>query len=271
MWLKGEGHYKNNASHGHGNSAHFRSPVRLAKFRCFCGRRSLEHSTFRAAPGFAKQRPCMTRSAPLDLDDSTDNTLNWVRTHSRQVGYGVLGTAAIVAVLWIVRAQNERNEITASQQLVAAQRSLGAGNLAVAAADLKNVVDRFGSTRAGVDAQVLLAQVQLQQGKPEDALATLSEVGNAGPTASSVHALRGAALEQTGKFAEAAAAYMEASRAALLSAERESFKSDAARAYQLAGKPEDALKVWKEIAADPSSVLYNEALLRVGELTASAK
>lgn len=207
-------------------------------------------------------------SNSLDLDESALSAAEWFRTHSRQVGFGVIGVLAIAGILWVVRAQNERNEVNASQQLVAAQRSVGAGNLAVAATELEKVANQYGSTRAGADAKVLLAQVQLQQGKADDALKTLDGIGTSGPTASSVHALRGAALEQGGKFADAAAAYLKAGETTILAAEGESFRSDAARAYLAAGRREDALKIWQAIAANPSSVLYNEALLRVGELTA---
>ena len=208
-------------------------------------------------------------SAPsLDLDDSTDNLLAWVKANARQLGFGALGVAAVAGILWVVRAQNERSEMTASQQLVAAQRTVGAGNLPVAAVDLKKLAEQYGSTRAGTDAKVLLGQVLLQQGKPDEALKELEGIGTSGPTAASVQALRGAALEQSGKFAEAAAAYLKAAEATVLEAEGESFKSDAARAWLAAGKREDALKIWQSIAGNPGSVLYSEALLRVGELTA---
>lgn len=210
-----------------------------------------------------------TQTTRLDLDDSTAGALAWARAHGRQLGLGGIAVAAVAGILWVVRAQNARNETTASQQLVAAQRNVGTGNLALAAADLKKVADRFGSTRAGTDAKVLLSQVLLQQGKTEDALTLLGEIGTSGISATSVHALRGSALEQSGKASEAATEYLAAARSTQLKAEGESFKADAARAYLAAGKKDEALKIWQEIAANPSSVLYNEALLRVGELTAS--
>jgi predicted negative regulator of RcsB-dependent stress response len=208
-----------------------------------------------------------TRTSGLDLDDSTESLIDWVRAHGKQLGFGALGVAAVAAVLWVVRAQNAKNEATASQQLTSAQRSVGSGNLPLAAADLKKLGDRYGSTRAGRDAKVLLAQVLLQQGKAKEAIDLLGEIGTSGVTASSVHALRAGALEQTGKPAEAAAAYLEAARTTVIKSEGESFKADAARAYLAAGNRAEALKIWKEIASNPSSVLFNEAQLRIGELS----
>jgi predicted negative regulator of RcsB-dependent stress response len=209
-----------------------------------------------------------TRTGGFDLDESSESAIEWVRQHARQVGIGAIVVAALAGVFWVVRTQNAGNEATASRQLVAAQRSVGAGNLPLAAADLRKLVDRYGSTRSGAEAQVLLAQVELQQGRTAEAMKVLDEIGSGGPHAASVHALRAAALEQTGKPAEAAEEYLKASRANALQGEAESLKADAARAYLVAGKKAEALKIWQEMASNPASVLYNEALLRVGELTA---
>jgi len=210
------------------------------------------------------------KTTNLGLDDSAENLADWVRAHGRQVGMGALAVVAIAAVLYFVRASNETKELAASRALTEAQRSVGSGNLPLAAADLQKLADRYGSTRAGKEGRILLAQVQLQQGKVAEAMQTLDAVGSAGVLQSSVHALRGAALEQSGKPAEAAAEYLKASSTAQLKAEAESFKADAARAYLTAGNRAEALKIWEAIATDASSVLYNEAQLRIGELTASA-
>ena len=212
-----------------------------------------------------------SRTSGLDLDESTESILDWVRGHSRIVGIAAVVVAAAAGVWWIVRSQNEANEVAASRQLVAAQRSVGAGNLPLAAADLRKLTERYGSTRAGAEARVLLAQVLLQQGKPDEAIKLLAGGGPDGPMASSVHALRAAALEQTGKPAEAAAEYLLAAGSSPLKGEAESLKADAARAWLAAGRKADALRIWQDIAANPASVLYNEALLRVGELTAEAQ
>ena len=83
--------------------------------------------------------------------------------------------------------------------------------------------------------------------------------------------MRAAAFEQTGKPAEAAAEYLKAAAANQLQGEAESLRADAARAWLAAGKKDEALKIWKEMASNPASVLYNEALLRVGELTAEVQ
>lgn len=210
------------------------------------------------------------KTPKLGFDDSGESLTDWVQTHARQVSIGAIAVVAIAAVVYFVRSSNETKELTASRTLVEAQRSVGSGNLPLAAADLQKLADRYGSTRAGKEGRILLAQVQLQQGKVAEAIQTLDAVKSAGILQSSVHALRAAALEQSGRPAEAGAEYLKAAAAAQLKAEGESFKADAARAYLVAGNRAEALKIWEAIAADASSVLYNEAQLRIGELTASA-
>lgn len=194
--------------------------------------------------------------------------MDWVRTHSRQVGIGAIVVAVAVAGAWLVSSSNAKKAESAGRALSEAQRSVASGNLPLAAADLSKIVQRYGSTPSGVQARLLLAQVYLQQGKVAEALKELDEVGSAGPQQSSLHALRGGALEQSGKPLEAAAEYLKAADATQLPSERESFKSDAARAYAMGGKTDEALKIWTAIAENPASALNAEAKLRVGELSA---
>lgn len=195
--------------------------------------------------------------------------MDWVQSHGRQIGIGAIVVVALAAGSWVVSRSNDTKAAGASRALSEAQRSMTSGNLALAAADLQKVVSRYGSTTAGTQARLLLAQVQFQQGKLADGMKVLDEVGSAGAMQASLHALRAAGLEQSGKSAEAAEEYLKASSASNLPSERESYKADAARAYVTAGKKDEALKIWQAIAADDASPLNGEARLRVGELSAA--
>ncbi len=195
--------------------------------------------------------------------------MDWIQTHIREVGIGAIVVAAIVAGTWVVSSSNATKSAAASQALGEAQRSVASGNLPLAAADLQKVVQRYGSTKAGTQAKLLLAQVLFDQGKVDEGLKMIDEVGSAGALQPSLHGLRAAGLEQAGKPGDAAAEYLKAAQATSMPSERESYRSDAARAYLAAGKKDEALKIWKDIAADPSSTLNSEARLRVGELTAT--
>jgi len=208
-------------------------------------------------------------AARPQLDDSAESVMDWVQSHGRQIGIGAIVVVALAAGSWVVSRSNDTKAAGASRALSEAQRSMTSGNLALAAADLQKVVSRYGSTTAGTQARLLLAQVQFQQGKLADGMKVLDEVGSAGAMQASLHALRAAGLEQSGKSAEAAEEYLKASSASNLPSERESYKADAARAYVTAGKKDEALKIWQAIAADDASPLNGEARLRVGELSAS--
>ncbi len=208
-------------------------------------------------------------AARPQLDDSADSFMDWVQANARAIGIGAIVIAAIGAGSWVVMRSNETKALAASRALAEAQRSVSSGNLPLAAADLQKVVERYGSTNAGVQAKLLLARVLYQQDKVDDGLKVLNETGKAGALQPSLHALRAAGLEQSGKPVEAAAEYLKASQATSLSSERESYKADAARALVAGGKQDDALKLWQEMAANEASPLNSEAHLRVGELSAT--
>ena len=208
-------------------------------------------------------------AARPQLDDSAESLMDWLQAHGRQVGIGAIVVAAIVAGSWVVTRSNATKAAGASRALGDAQRSVASGNLPLAAADLQKLVQRYGSTPAGTQARLLLAQVSFQQGKVTEGLKILDEIGSAGALQASVHALRAGGLEQSNKPAEAAAEYLKAAEASTLPTEKESYKTDAARAYQLAGKKDEALKIWQAMADDQASPLNGEARLRVGELGAA--
>lgn len=202
-------------------------------------------------------------------DDSAESLTEWVQAHARELGIGAIVVAAMIAGTWVVSRSNVSKAAGASKALSEAQRSVTSGNLPLASADLQKLVQRYGSTPAGVQAKLLLAQVLFQQGKVSDGMKVLDGVGSGGPLQAALHALRAGGLEQTGKTLESAQEYLKASQASELASERESYKADAARAFATAGKKDEALKIWEAIAADQSSPLNGEARLRVGELSAA--
>lgn len=208
-------------------------------------------------------------AARPQLDESAESAIDWIQSHARQLGIGAIIVVAIAVGSWVVARSNATKAAGASRALGEAQRSVASGNLPLAAADLQKVVQRYGSTTAGTQARLLLAQVNFQQGKVADGMKLLEEIRSAGPLQSSVHALRAAGLEQEGKPAEAAAEYLRAADAATMDSERASYRSDAARAYVTAGNTAEALKIWQAMADDPASPMNAEARLRVGELSAT--
>ncbi len=209
------------------------------------------------------------QTAPVVLEDDTgESIMDWARTNSRALSIGGIAVVAVAAVVMLWRASADKKEVRASQALASAEAVVRSGNAALAQSDLQALLRRYSGTTAAIQAHLLLAQVHFGQGKVEDGLKELDAIGSAGPFASSVHGLRGAGLEQSGKAAEAAAEYEKAATAATTDIAKAAYQSDAARAYAAAGNADAAKRIWESIAADDNNPLAGEARVRLGELKA---
>jgi len=206
---------------------------------------------------------------PMDIDDHAENLFQWVKTHARQASLVAIGAAVLVSggLLW--RSSGEKKEANAGRSLSEAQRSFTAGNLALAQSDLQKLVQRYDGTMAADQGRILLEQVYYEQGKNDDGLKVLEGVSSTGPFKASLHAIRAAGLEQSGKAADASAEYLRAADAAVTESDKGQYRSDAARTLAAAGKKDEALKIWKAMADDETNPFSAEAKLRIGELSAA--
>jgi len=193
--------------------------------------------------------------------------MEWARANSNKISIVglVVVAAAAVGLLW--RASADKKEVRASQALAAAQNVVASGNAALAQSDLQAMLRRYGGTKAAVQARMLLAQVHFGANKVDEGLKELDAIRSPGPYTASIHALKGAGLEQSGKLAEAAAEYERASTTSSTKLAKAAYQSDAARAYLAAGNTDAAKKIWEAMAADDSNPLSGEAKVRLGELT----
>ncbi len=204
------------------------------------------------------------------IDDDGSPFLDWIRTHLRLATYAGVTLLALAGAVYMWRRSDSIKQQRAEQALLAASRTFSSGNLPLAQSDLEKLVARYGSTNAGGQARMLLAQILFDQANVDSGLKVLEGVG-AGPGgafAASVHALRGAGHEQAGRAAQAAAEYERAAEASRGAIERDTYRADAARAYTAAGDTTKALAIWQALAADEQSSMSSEAKLRIGELTA---
>ena len=199
-------------------------------------------------------------------DDAGESLMEWARANSSKISMAgiVLVAAAAIALLW--RASADKKEVRASQALAAAQSVVQSGNAALAQSDLQAMLRRYGGTTAAIQARLLLTQVYFGQGKVAEGLKELDAVDAAGPYQASLHSLRAAGLEQSGKPAEAAAEYEKASAAAATDLGKASYQSDAARAYLAAGNTDAAKRIYEAMVADETNPLAGEARVRLGEI-----
>ena len=217
----------------------------------------------------------MTRTGAVarpPIEDRTESFLEWTQDHLRELLIALAVLLVIAAGIWFYRSTRATKEEQGERALFEAERSYLSGNLPLAAKDLGNVSKNFDGTAAGVQAAMLYAQVQYEQQKYDDGIKALDKVageGAAKPFRASIHSLMAAGYEDQGKLREAAQHYEEAAKTTQFPNEQQIYRASAARAYGGAGDKATAAKLWKELAADPSSQVAGEARIRLGELEAA--
>lgn len=204
------------------------------------------------------------------IEDEGWSFFDWLQANNRALTIG--GAVVVVALLgaWFYQRSGELKRQNAERTLNTARQSLAAGNAPLAQTDLQRVAMRYRGTPAGVQAAMILAQLQYDQGKFAEGLQTLEPFRDrAGTSQAQVLALIGDGELASGKAAEAAETYREAAGATTLVGERTVYRGKAARALMAAGKNAEALALWQELADDPkATVVHAEARIRIGELSA---
>jgi predicted negative regulator of RcsB-dependent stress response len=219
----------------------------------------------------------MTTPTTIDAPVSqpkAESFLDWFRINSRIVTIATVVVAAAAFGFWFYNRSAVLKAENADRKLLAAKQSLGSGNLPLAQSDLKKVADQYPSTSAGAEAGMLLAQVKLEQGDYQGAVATLKDLtakNSSGPYATPLRALLGDAYSQLGKYAEAADEYSRAALATLAPNERALLLAKIGRAQTAAGNLARAREAWESLANQTdNAALAAEARVRLGELLATS-
>jgi tetratricopeptide (TPR) repeat protein len=198
----------------------------------------------------------------------------WYKDPTRQLALAVGAVVVIALGVWLVISSGRRKEAFAQQKLSQAIATADRGNFGQASRDLQAVIQTYRGTEAAGEAVLALNWVRLNNKQDAIAIQDLRAFVATNPPprlASGANALAGAAEENAGKFAEAAAAYEAAAKAAEMANLRAAHLVDAGRAYRLAGKREDAIRVYRSVVekhADTPS--FPEAQVRLAELTAAS-
>ncbi|HLA89133.1 MAG TPA: tetratricopeptide repeat protein [Gemmatimonadaceae bacterium] len=205
---------------------------------------------------------------PRDLD--TDSLLDTIRARRREITIGVIALAAIGGTFYVWRESVLKKEENAERALNTAANSYYSGNKALAQSDLERMVVRYGDTSAGVQGAMLLAQILYEGGKWPEGIAKLEAAAARSSGRRFSAALQG--LIATGfadqqKYDDAAKHYLRASDEAPFPADKDLYRADAARILMLAGKQDDARKIWAALASKLDSPVLGEAKIRLGELS----
>ncbi|HEX8943925.1 MAG TPA: tetratricopeptide repeat protein [Gemmatimonadaceae bacterium] len=219
-----------------------------------------------------------TRTDPDDAPDTisaaerAQTFLDWTRINATALTVGAAVIVVAAAGYWFYLRSQQIQSANAEKALSNAKQSMSAGNLTLAQSDLQKVYSRYESTVAGVEAAMLLAQIDFDGGKAQDGITMLEKLSGSSAASrmqSTILGLEGDGYMQLGKAAEAAKHYESAANATTFETERAFAKSKAARAYQIAGDTAKARQLWASLLNDPTAqAMATEARVRLGELTA---
>ena len=204
--------------------------------------------------------------------DAAQTFVDWARSNSRALSIAASVIVVAGAGYWFYLRSKQITENNAQKALMTAKQSMQAGNIPLAQSDIQKVFLRYESTTAGVEAAMLLAQMDFDSGKPQDGISILEKVAGSGSASSmqpTILSLEGDGYGQMGKSDDAAKKYESAAAATRFELEKAFQLAKAARAYQAAGNVAKAREIWSKLATDPSAVsMASEAHVRLGELTA---
>jgi len=206
--------------------------------------------------------------------DRAQTFLDWTRVNSKWVTTGAVVIVVVAAGFWFYQRSKQIEATNAERALTTAKQSMSAGNMPLAQKDLQTVYSKYKSTTAGVEAAMLLAQIDYDTGKYQDGISVLVKaLGSSGANGvqSTLRSLQGDGYAQMHKLGDAGKAYEQAAAATSLEMERAFQLAKAARAYSDGGDTAKARAIWTDILNDKTAQsMAAEARVRLGELTAKA-
>jgi TolA-binding protein len=187
---------------------------------------------------------------------------------------GGLGLILLVAAgIWFSATAKRNKETFAASALDEARQAAAQNNMGVAVEGFTRVAKTYAGSPSAYEATLGIAQARLVSDQNELAIATLTDFLKTNPPAqyaSPANGLMGTAYENTGKFAEAEAAYKKAADLAELDYLKATNLLDAARAANLAKKPAEAKEIYNTIITKyPKTGSKTEAQVRLSEMEAS--
>ena len=231
-------------------------------------------ATVTRSTGSAKVTSVTSTAGPFDRKAPlSERSVEWVKTH-RTISSWIGGAIALAAglFLWTQTSKTKLQDI-ASRDLQNARFAFESQNLPLAASGFSRIIENFSGTNAADESHLLLANVRLLQGQPQQAVEVLRDYapGAGGAYRAQAYGLLGAAYENLGRFQEAAAAYDTGAEAARFDFLKAQMLSDAARAWVAAGDSAKAIANYRRILKDfADAAIATEAKVRLAEITKGA-
>lgn len=198
----------------------------------------------------------------------------WIRLHQRLVSRVATGVVLVGIAVWFTLSWRARKNAAAAAALDLARNVAQSSNLAAAASQFQQIIERYRGTDAAHQAVISLNQVRMINGQYELAAVNLRDYVKSGPPAqyrTAANGLLGAALESSGHFGDAGAAYEAASRTADVDYLRADYLLQAGKAYASAGDTARAsADLDSVVVVYKATPVYTEAAIRLAELTRGA-
>lgn len=198
----------------------------------------------------------------------------WAKKNTRIIG-GALAVivVAVLATTYSVKMREARHA-ESMRRLNEVRQTAYSGNYALALRDLETFISQFSGTSAADEARILMAQVSLEEGQPEQALeavAPLARKLNA-PLGASAAMLMATAHEVNGNGAEAIATYLRIADGAPLSYQRREAIELAARLSEEIGDHTQAIELYQRLVeqTEENSPERGLAEMRLAEARARA-
>jgi predicted negative regulator of RcsB-dependent stress response len=215
----------------------------------------------------------VTAAAAAKEEFDVENVMDHLVTRKRELGIGAIVVVVLAGGLLLWRMSVNQKNDRAETALTMSTNALYAGNRPLAASELQQVADRYRDTAPGVEAAMVLAQLDFEDARWADGLKVLEAIQASSQISNfkaPVDGLMAGAYADLKKYDDAIKHYQAASDESTYPSIKDVYQADAARIMGLAGKKDDAKKIWEALAAKTESPSVAEAKVRLGELEAAA-
>jgi predicted negative regulator of RcsB-dependent stress response len=212
-----------------------------------------------------------TKSPPPAAADEIDmdRVMDVIVTRKREFAIGVMVVVALAGGVLLWRLSSNQKAERARVALSDATNTLYSGNRPLGETQLQAVADRYRDTAPGIEAAMVLAQTDFEESRWADGLKVLEGVKQSGAIENfkaAVDGLIAGGYTDMKKYDDAVKNYQAAAGESKFQPEKDLYLADAARVLQVAGKNDDARKIWEELSSRPDSPSVAEAKVRLGEL-----
>ncbi len=197
-----------------------------------------------------------TSQSSHDADDSfvvgVLEVTNWARANQQLMTVGgVLLAILIAGGFYYMNFRAQMNE-RAAESLETIYQSISINDTEGAKIDLATFLDQFGSTAYEGEARLVLGELYLESGDPQQALAVLEPIGQrpGSPVALQSATLLAQAYEQEGRWEEAEDTYLSIADRSDLDFQVRDALVAAARIRSAQGDGEGAIELYEEVLED---------------------